>query len=152
MTNAPLCALAHLMNALLAGFFELTALFSAILAFLSSCDIILMFETFRLQRYKKFVKFLVGTPTFFANSLRFAGKSDALAELCGRCALHTAEETGEIRPTILSFCVLQLHAALAGCAIIDFVASLVEELEGGLAVPAAADAVSSAHDGLPRPA
>ena len=52
MTNAPLCALAHLMNALLAGFFELTALFSAILAFLSSCDIILMFETFRLQRYK----------------------------------------------------------------------------------------------------
>ena len=39
MTNAPLCALAHLMNALLAGFFELTALFSAILAFLSSCDI-----------------------------------------------------------------------------------------------------------------
>ena len=40
------------MNALLAGFFELTALFSAILAFLSSCDIILMFETFRLQRYK----------------------------------------------------------------------------------------------------
>lgn len=74
------------------------------------------------------------TPTFFANSLRFAGKSDALAELCGRCALHTAEETGEIRPSILSFCVLQLHAALAGCAIIDFVASLVEELEGGLAV------------------
>ncbi len=53
MTNAPLCALAHLMNALLAGFFELMALFSAILAFLSSCDIILMFETFRLQRYKK---------------------------------------------------------------------------------------------------
>ena len=74
------------------------------------------------------------TPTFFANSLRFAGKSDALAELCGRCALHTAEETGEIRPSILSFCVLQLHAALAGCAIIDFVASLVEELEGGLVV------------------
>ena len=39
MTNAPLCALTHLMNALLAGFFELTALFSSILAFLSSCDI-----------------------------------------------------------------------------------------------------------------
>ncbi len=56
MTNAPLCALAHLMNALLAGFFELTALFSAILAFLSSCDIILMFETFRLQIYKKVCK------------------------------------------------------------------------------------------------
>lgn len=64
------------------------------------------------------------TPTFFANSLRFAGKSDALAELCGRCALHTAEETGEIRPSILSFCVLKFHAALAGCA----------KLEGGLAV------------------
>ena len=30
------------------------------------------------------------------NSLRFAGKSDALAELGGRHALHTAEETGEI--------------------------------------------------------
>jgi hypothetical protein len=47
------------------------------------------------------LKFLVETPTFFANSLRFAGKSDALAELCGRCALHTAEETGEIRPSII---------------------------------------------------
>ena len=57
MTNAPLCALAHLINALLAGFFELTALFSAILAFLSSCDIILMFETFRLQIYKKFANY-----------------------------------------------------------------------------------------------
>lgn len=34
----------------------------------------------------------------------------------------------------MSFCVLKFHAALAGCAIIDFVASLVEELEGGLAV------------------
>ena len=50
MTNAPLCALAHLMNALLAVFFELTALFSAILAFLSSCDIILMFETLSVAK------------------------------------------------------------------------------------------------------
>lgn len=56
MTNAPLCALAHLMNALLAGFFELTALFSAILAFLSSYDIILMFESFRVQIYENFLK------------------------------------------------------------------------------------------------
>ena len=34
------------------------------------------------------------------------------------------------------FCVveLQFHAALVGCTVIDFVASLVEELERGLAV------------------
>ena len=41
MMNAPLCALAHLMNLLLAGFFELTALLAAIFDFLSSCDIIM---------------------------------------------------------------------------------------------------------------
>ena len=74
-------------------------------------------------KIQKVLEFLVETPTFFANSLRFAGKSDALAELYGRCTLHTAEETGEIRPSILSFCVLKFHAALAGCA----------KLEGGLA-------------------
>ena len=34
--------------------------------------------------------------TFFADLLRFAGKSDALAELGGRHAFHAAEETGEI--------------------------------------------------------
>ena len=57
MTNAPLCALAHLMNALLAGFFELTALFSAIFAFLSSCDITkyVFNVNIRLQNYKKFL-------------------------------------------------------------------------------------------------
>ena len=38
MTKAPLCALAHLINALLAGFLELTALFAAIFVFLSSYD------------------------------------------------------------------------------------------------------------------
>ena len=76
------------------------------------------------------------TPTFFANSLRFAGKSDALAELCGRCALHTAEKTGEIRPSILSFCVLQLHAALAGCA----------ELERGHAVLVSDEEVTKYDD------
>jgi hypothetical protein len=50
MINAPLCALTHTMNALFAGFFELTALFSAILAFLSSYDIILMFETLSVAK------------------------------------------------------------------------------------------------------
>ena len=38
------------MNALFAGFFELTALFSAILAFLSSYDIILMLETLSVAK------------------------------------------------------------------------------------------------------
>ena len=53
--NAPLCALAHLMNALLAGFLELMALLAAILAFLSSVDIIIaIIEMFRLQRYEIF--------------------------------------------------------------------------------------------------
>ena len=50
MINAPLCALTHTMIALFAGFFELTALFSAILAFLSSYDIILMFETLSVAK------------------------------------------------------------------------------------------------------
>ena len=50
MINAPLCALTHTMIALIAGFFELTALFSAILAFLSSYDIILMFETLSVAK------------------------------------------------------------------------------------------------------
>jgi len=55
MMNAPLCALAHLMNALLAGFLELMALLAAILAFLSSVDIIIaIIEMFRLQRYEIF--------------------------------------------------------------------------------------------------
>ena len=56
MTNAPLCALAHLMNALLAGFFELMALFSAIFAFLSSCDITLCGFEISVQRYNFFRK------------------------------------------------------------------------------------------------
>ena len=57
MTNAPLCALAHRMNALLAGVFELMALLAAILAFLSSCDIIMRIKVlFRLQRYELSMK------------------------------------------------------------------------------------------------
>ena len=46
MINAPLCALAHFMNALLAGFFELIALFSSIFAFLSSYDITILLIKF----------------------------------------------------------------------------------------------------------
>ena len=56
MMNAPLCALAHLINALLAGFFELTALLAAILALLSSVDMIMCYLIgLRVQRYTNFL-------------------------------------------------------------------------------------------------
>lgn len=76
MINAPLCALAHLMNALFAGFFELMALFSAIFAFLSSCDIMMFLSIVDSVNSGAKLHFLCDSPKFSVEKVGVGGAGE----------------------------------------------------------------------------